>query len=90
MASQTDLKTLLEIKKHLDHGFYGSQIAEKLGVCESVVSRLVNGAYGRFPTSDEDPQLKKELGLLNLKKMRVKLSKRKVLKSKKAPYSSFR
>ena len=83
MASQTDLKTLLEIKKHLDHGFQGSQIAEKLGVCESVVSRLVNGAYGRFPVSEKDSHLKIELGLINLEKMRVKLSNRKVPKNKK-------
>lgn len=69
MSSQTDLKTLLEIKKHLDHGFYGSQIAEKLGVCESVMSRLVNGAYGRFPESEEDQQLKNELETLNKIKM---------------------
>lgn len=83
MADQTDFETLLEIKKHLDHGFHGSQIAEKLGVCECVVSRLVNGAFGEFPLFEKEPELETELGQLNLDKMRVKLSKRKVPKSKK-------
>ena len=82
MTPQTDISILIEVKKHLDHGYSGTQISAKLGICESVVSRLVNDEYGRFPVSDEDPQLKVELTLLNFNKMLKKLSKRKVPKKK--------
>lgn len=77
MTPQIDHKILLKLKRYLDNGFTGPQSVEKLGVSLSVVSRLRKGHYGVFPTFPEDPELKAELGQMNLEKMRSKLSKRK-------------
>ena len=83
MAPTIDYKILLDIKKYLDNGYTGKQTADKVGVSESVISRLKKGCYGEFPTFDINPELNSELRHLNLEKMRIKLSKRKVPKKKK-------
>lgn len=73
MASKTPIETLHDIKRHLDNGFDGKQIANKMDISKSLVSRICQGKYGTLPEYPYDYELKAELRVLNLEKLNNKI-----------------
>lgn len=72
MAPPTSIETLHDVKRHLDNGFNGKQIAKILPVSESLVVKVRKGGYGLLPKFPCDDELKRKLYNLCLEQMHNK------------------